>query len=77
MTIKNRLRNNLIMKIQKMSTDKLTEMNNLVSKLENENNLVDNTLNLAGSWKNLGDDFFVNLNEKLHDHRTNKDRQIN
>ena len=77
MTIKNRLRNNLIMKIQKMSTDKLTEMNNLVSKLENENNLVDNTLNLAGSWKNLGDDFFVNLTEKLHDHRTNKDRQIN
>ena len=76
MTIKNRLRNNLIRKIQQLSTDKLTEMNNLLGKLENQFKSKDKTLKLAGSWKDLGDDFFVDLTEKLHDNRA-KDRQIN
>lgn len=75
MTIRNRLRNNLIRKIQQLSTDKLTEMNNLLSKLENQFKSKDKTLKLAGSWKDLGDDFFVDLTEKLHDNRA-RDRQI-
>ena len=76
MTIKNRLRNNLIRKIQQLSTDKLTEMNNLLGKLESQLKSKDKTLKFAGSWKDLGDDFFVDLTEKLHDNRA-KDRQIN
>lgn len=76
MTIKNRLRNNLIRKIQQLSTDKLTEINNLLGKLENQFKSKDKTLKLAGSWKDLGDDFFVGLTQKLHDNRA-KDRQIN
>lgn len=76
MTIKNRLRNSLIRKIQQLSTDKLTEMNNLLGKLENQFKSKDKTLKLAGSWKDLGDDFFVDLTEKLHDSRA-RDRQIN
>jgi hypothetical protein len=76
MTLKNRLRNNLIRKIQQLSTDKLTAMNNLLGKLENQFKSKDKTLKLAGSWKDLGDDFFVDLTEKLHDNRA-KDRQIN
>jgi hypothetical protein len=76
MTIKNRLRNSLIRKIQQLSTDKLTEINNLLGKLENQFKSKDKTLKLAGSWKDLGDDFFVDLTENLHDNRA-KDRQIN
>ena len=76
MTIKNRLRNNLIRKIQQLSTDKLTEINNLLGKFENQFKSKDKTLRLAGSWKDLGDDFIVDLTEKLHDNRA-KDRQIN
>ena len=74
MTNKNRLRNNLIRKIQRLS-DKLAEMNKLLGKLENQFKSKDKTLALAGSWKDLGDDFFGDLTEKLHDNRT-KDRQI-
>jgi hypothetical protein len=51
-------------------------MNNLLGKLENQFKSKDKTLKLAGSWKDLGDDFFVDLTEKLHVNRAT-DRQIN
>ena len=76
MTIKNRLRNNLIRKIQQLSTDKLTEINNLLGKIENQFKSKEKTLKLAGSWKDLSEDLFIELTEKLHNNR-NKDRQIN
>ena len=76
MDVKNRLRNNLIRKIQQLSTDKLAEITNLLSKIENQFKSKDKTLKLAGTWKDLGDDIFVDLTESLHDNRA-KDRQIN
>mgnify|MGYP001619920621 CR=1 FL=1 len=76
MTIKNRLRNNLIRKIQQLSTDKLTEINNLLGKIENQFKSKEKTLKLAGSWKDLSEDLFIELTEKLHNNRA-KDRQIN
>ncbi len=76
MTVKNRLRNNLIRKIQQLSTDKLTEINNLLGKIENQFKSKEKTLKLAGSWKDMDEDIFINLTEKLHDNRA-KDRQIN
>ena len=76
MTVKNRLRNNLIRKIQQLSTDKLTEINNLLGKIENQFKSKEKTLKLAGSWKDMGEDIFINLTENLHDNRA-KDRQIN
>lgn len=76
MTIKNRLRNNLLRKIQQLSTDKLTEINNLLGKIENRFKSKEKTLKLAGSWKDLSEDLFIELTEKLHNNRT-KDRQIN
>jgi len=63
----------LIRKIQQLSTDKLTEMSNLLSKIENQFESKDKTLKLAGTWKDLGDDIFIGLTEKLHDNRA-KDR---
>jgi len=74
MDVKKRLRNNLIRKIQQLSTDKLTEMSNLLSKIENQFKSKDKTLKLAGTWKDLGDDILIDLTEKLHEHRA-KDRQ--
>jgi hypothetical protein len=75
MTIKDRLRNNLIRRIQRLSADKLTEVNDLLGNLEKRFKSKDKTLNMAGSWKDLSDDFFVDLTEKLHDNRAN-DRKI-
>jgi len=74
MDVKNRLRNNLIRKIQQLSTDKLTEMSNLLSKIENQFKSKDRTLGLAGTWKDLTDDIFVDLTERLHGNRA-KDRR--
>jgi len=74
MDVKKRLRNNLIRKIQQLSTDKLTEMSNLLSKIENQFKSEDKTLKLAGTWKDLGDDILIDLTEKLHERRA-KDRQ--
>jgi hypothetical protein len=76
MDVKKKLRNNLISRIQQLSTDKLTELSNLLSKVENQLKSKDRTLQLAGTWKDLDDDIFIDLTEKLHDNRS-KDRQIN
>lgn len=76
MDVKKELRNNLISRIQQLSTDKLTELSNLLTKVENQLKSKDKTLQLAGAWKDLADDIFIDLTEKLHGNRS-KDRQIN
>lgn len=76
MNVKNRLRNTLVRRLQQLSADKLTEINNLLGKIESQLKSKDKTLKLAGMWKDLDDDFFSELTEKLHDNRA-KDRQIN
>ncbi|MFM9840395.1 MAG: hypothetical protein ACKVOQ_19165 [Cyclobacteriaceae bacterium] len=75
MDVKNSLRNNLMLKIERLPADKLTEIDNLLRKIENQFKSKEKTLQLAGSWKDLDDDLFANLTEKLHDNRA-KDRQI-
>jgi hypothetical protein len=76
MNDKSKLRNNLIRKIQKLYTDKLHEITNLLGKMENQFRSKEKTLKLAGAWKDLDDDLFIELTEKLHENRS-KDRQIN
>ena len=76
MNVKNRLRNTLVRKLQQLPTDKLTEISNLLSKIENQLKSKDKTLKLAGTWKDLDDNFFHEMTEKLHDNRA-IDRQIN
>ena len=75
MDVRNRLKNNLIRKIQRLSTEKLTEVNDLLKTIENQLHSKDKTSKLAGIWKDLGDDIFVDLTERLHRNRAN-DRQI-
>ena len=76
MDMKNKLRNNLIRKIQKLSTDKLTELTSLLSTLENQFKSKESTLKLAGKWKDLNHDFLIDLTDNLHTQRA-KDREIN
>jgi hypothetical protein len=71
--VKNRLRNSLSRKLQKLSTDRLTEIHNLLSKNESNTKSKDKTLNLAGAWKDLDDSFFIETTYKLHENRA-KDR---
>lgn len=75
MNVKNKLRNSLIRKIQQLSTDKLSEISELLSKIENKFKSKDKTLKLAGTWKDLDDDIFTDLTDELHNNRAN-DRQL-
>jgi len=75
MNVKNRLRNNLVRKLQQLSAAKLTEINNLLNKIESQIKSKEKTLNLAGTWKDLDDSFFNEMTEKLHNKRAD-DRQI-
>jgi hypothetical protein len=75
MTAKNKLRNKLMRKVQHLSTDKLTEIDNLLSKIEDQFKSKEKTLKLAGAWKDLNEDIFTELTENLHNNRAN-DRQI-
>lgn len=76
MNVKNRLRNSLVRKLQQLSAEKLSEINNLLSKIESQIKSKDKTLKLAGTWKDLDYSFYHEMTEKLHDNRAN-DRQIN
>ena len=75
MDVKKKLRNNLISRIQQLSADKLAELDNLLTKVENQLKSKDRTLQLAGIWKDLDDDAVIDLTDKLHERRK-KDRQI-
>ncbi len=57
-------------RVQKLSADKLTEINNLLGKTENQFKSKEKTLKLAGSWKDLSEDVFIELTEKFQDNRT-------
>lgn len=76
MNVRNKLRNTLVRRLQQLSADKLNEINNLLGKIESQLKSKDKTLKLAGTWKDLDDDFFAEMTEKLHNNRAN-DRQIN
>ena len=72
---KNKLRNSLIRKIQRLSADKLKEVNQLLSKFEFRFESKDSTLKLAGSWKELDNDLFDDFTSNLH-HKRSIDRPI-
>jgi 2'-5' RNA ligase len=71
MKLKNRLRNNLIRKLGQLSTDKLNEINELLSKIETQVNSKEKTLGLAGSWNNIDESIFIDLTNNLHSNRAN------
>ena len=75
MDSKNKLRNNLIRKIQQLTADKLVQVNDLLDEIEALANSKQETLELAGSWKDLSEELFSDFTSNLH-HKRNSDRQI-
>lgn len=76
MDMSNQLRSKLIRTIQRLSLEKLEILANQIKKIENKERVKEQTLLLAGSWKDLGEEFFQDLTKNLHQSRLN-DRQIN
>ena len=75
MDVKNKLRNSLIRKIQLLSTEKLTELSKELNKIESKFMSKEETLKLAGSWRDLSEELFADFTEELHTKRAN-DPQI-
>jgi hypothetical protein len=74
MNVRDKLRNKLVRKIQSLSTKKLAEVEKLLGESVRVKSK-EETLRMAGSWKNMGGDFFSNLTTNLHTNRA-LDRQI-
>lgn len=72
---KSKLRNNLIRKIQNLPSDKLFEVSKLLGQIERNFSSKQQTLTMAGSWKNIDEELFTELTDKLHENRKN-DRQF-
>ena len=75
MDSKDKLRNKLVEKIQQLPADKLIQVNDLLDEIEAHANSKNETLQLAGSWKDIDEELFSDLTSNLH-HNRNNDRQI-
>ena len=66
----------MVRTIQRLSTEKLNEITKLLNRIKQPLKSKEKTLQLAGTWKELNDELFSDLTEKLHNNRAN-DRQLN
>lgn len=75
MNTRDRLKNKLVSKIQRLSIDKLMEVDKILSKIESQAKSKEEIFKMAGRWKNMNPDFFSHFTTKLHSNRA-IDRQI-
>ena len=75
MDSESKLRNNLIRRIQKLPPAKLSAVSKLIGQIERNFSAKEQTLSMAGSWKDIDEEMFTELTDKLHGNRKN-DRQF-
>jgi len=63
------IRSQLIRRIQRIPSNKLNELNELVSKLEETTPAKDQNLSYAGAWEDLDSETFDNLTVNLIENR--------
>lgn len=69
------IRNQLIRRIQRIPSNKLIELNELVSKLEQTSSIKDQNLSFAGSWENIDLETFDSLTVNLTENRQRNKRR--
>lgn len=69
MTTETQIRSQLIRRIQRMPSNKLNELSELVAKLELTSSNKDKNLSFAGAWTNIDSDTFNSLTENLVENR--------
>jgi hypothetical protein len=57
-------RENILAKINKMSDDKLDELLKIVNLFESGKNIIKDTMSLAGSWKEIDDEIFIDFTRR-------------
>lgn len=70
------IRNQLLRKIQRIPAEKLRELNDFVSKLEQTTNKKDKILSFAGAWEDMDDSLFEELTDNLISKRKRNKRRI-
>ena len=65
MITETQIRSQLIRRIQRIPSNKLNELNELVAKLEESSSKKDQNLSYAGAWDNLDSETFDNLTANL------------
>jgi hypothetical protein len=68
------IRSQLIRRIQRIPSNKLNELNELVSKLEQTSSKKDQNLSFAGVWENIDNETFDNLTVNLIENRQRNKR---
>ena len=75
MMTETQIRSQLIRRIQRIPSNKLIELNELVSKLEQTSSKKDKNLSFAGAWENIDLETFDNLTVNLIENRQRNKRR--
>ncbi len=71
------IRNQLLRRIKRIPTDKLKELNDFVSQLEEATNRKDKILSFAGAWEHIDSSLFIEFTDNLIAKRERNRRRIN
>ncbi len=77
MTVRAKIINEIISRIDKIPESKLEDLLKYIDQLENLTEKKESILSFAGKWKKLDEDFFMDLTDKLHANRKSDSRKIN
>ncbi len=69
-------RNQILRRISRIPEDRLKELDDYVSKLEQENNTKKKTLSFAGAWQDIDNSVFYDLTDNLINNRQKNRRRI-
>lgn len=70
-------RNLLLKRVFNISSDKLNDLENYLSKLEKEPVVINKTLAFAGAWEELDDEIFEGFTRNLIPNRLKNNRRFN
>ena len=68
-------RKNIITKINKMTDHQLDELLKIIQSVETGKNNLKDTMLLAGSWKEIDDEIFMDFTERLVERRNTNSRR--
>jgi len=70
------IRQQILRKIRKIPSNKLNDLNEYLSKLEQTTEKSTKTLSFAGSWKNIDESAFKELTDNLISNRNKNSRRF-
>ena len=70
------IRQQIFQKIRRIPSEKLNDLNDYLSKLEQTSDKSSKTLSFAGSWNNIDESAFEDLTENLISNRTKNVRRF-